>query len=251
MKRVVLAAVAAGVLASAMSAAMPAAGQELVVDLSGSMVAITTGFVGSDLLLFGATEGEGDVVVVVRGAQVDERVRRKGKVAGIWINRDEMIFTAIPAFYSVAASRPLNDILTAAEQFDNRIGSANLRLEARDTSRSQVEVLAFREALIRNKQRLGLYNRKLGKVKFIGDRLFRTSIHFPANVPVGTYVVDVYLTRGGRVTSDKTTLLEVRKFGFEARVYDLAQRHSLAYGLLAILIAAVAGWFAGFVARER
>ena len=53
MKRVLLAA-AAGALATA----LPAAGEEFVVDLSGSMVAITTGFVGSDLLLFGATEGE-------------------------------------------------------------------------------------------------------------------------------------------------------------------------------------------------
>ena len=248
MKRVLLAATVAGALATA----MPAAGQEeLVVDLSGSMVAITTGFVGSELLLFGATEGEGDVVVVVRGTQVDQRVRRKGAVAGIWVNRDEMIFTSVPGFYSVAASRPLDDILIAAEQFDNQIGSANLRLETRDTSRPLIEVQAFREALVRNKKRRSLYYRNLGKVNFIGNRLFRTSIHFPANVPVGTYVVDVYLAQGGRVTSSKTTLLEVRKFGFEARVYDLAHRHSLAYGVLAILIAAMAGWFAGVVARER
>ena len=110
---------------------------------------------------------------------------------------------------------------------------------------------AFREALIRNKQRRGLYRTNVGKVLFIDNRLFRTSIHFPANVPVGTYVVDIYLAQGGRVISNKTTLLEVRKFGFEARVFDLAHRHSLIYGLLAILIAVVAGWFAGVVARER
>ncbi|MDP6883558.1 MAG: TIGR02186 family protein, partial [Rhodospirillales bacterium] len=143
------------------------------------------------------------------------------------------------------------DILIAAEQFDNQIGGANLRLEARDPARPRVEVEAFREALIRNKQSRGLYGSKVGKVHFIENRLFRTSIHFPANVPVGTYVVDTYLAQGGRVTGNKTTLLEVRKFGFEARVYDLAHRHSLAYGLLAILIAVVAGWFAGIVARER
>jgi uncharacterized protein (TIGR02186 family) len=247
MKRVLLAAAVAGTLA----AAMPALGEELVVDLSGSMVAITTGFVGSDLLLFGATEGAGDVVVVVRGTQVDERVRRKDKVAGIWVNRDEMIFDGVPATYSVAASRPLDKILVASELFDNQIGGANLRLNARDTARPRIEVEAFREALIRNKQRQGLYGAKIGKVHFIDNRLFRTSIHFPANVPVGTYVVDTYLARGGRITSSKTTLLEVRKFGFEARVYDLAHRHSLAYGVLAILIAAMAGWFAGVVARER
>lgn len=247
MKRALLAAATAG----AMAMAMPAVGEELVVDLSGSMVAITTGFVGSDLLLFGATEDAGDVVVVVRGTQGDERVRRKGKIAGIWVNRDEMIFNGVPGTYLVAASRPVDEILIAAEQFDNQIGSANLRLDARDTARPLIEVEAFREALIRNKQRQGLYRSDVGKVHFVDNRLFRTSIHFPANVPVGTYVVDVYLAQGGRVTSSKTTLLEVRKFGFEARVYDLAHRHSLAYGVLAILIAAMAGWFAGVVARER
>ena len=140
MKRFVHVAAMVGALAAA-----PAAGEELVVDLSGSVVAITTGFVGSDLLLFGATEGAGDIVVVVRGTQGDERVRRKGKVAGIWINRDEMIFNGVPGFYSVAASRPLDDILIAAEQFDNQIGSANLRLTARDPARARIEVEAFRE----------------------------------------------------------------------------------------------------------
>jgi uncharacterized protein (TIGR02186 family) len=203
------------------------------------------------LLLFGATEGVGDVVVVVRGTQGDERVRRKGKIAGIWVNRDEMIFNGVPATYSIAASRPLDEILNATEQFDNQIGSANLHLDTRDTARSLSEVEDFREALIRNKQRRGLYTSDVGKVKFVGSRLFRTSIHFPANVPVGTYVVDVYLAQGDRVTSSKRTLIEVRKFGFEARVYDLAHRHSLVYGVLAVLIAAMAGWFAGAVARER
>ncbi len=53
----------AGVLLSA-AAAPASAAEELVVDLSRSVVAITAGFVGSELLLFGATDGKGDVVVV-------------------------------------------------------------------------------------------------------------------------------------------------------------------------------------------
>ncbi len=41
-----------------LAAATPAyAAEELVVDLSRSVVAITAGFVGSELLLFGATDG--------------------------------------------------------------------------------------------------------------------------------------------------------------------------------------------------
>ncbi|MCH8835186.1 MAG: TIGR02186 family protein, partial [Proteobacteria bacterium] len=91
-----------------LAAATPAyAAEELVVDLSRSVVAITAGFVGSELLLFGATDGEGDLVVIVRGPLRDEIGRRKERVAGIWVNRDELLFTGVPAFYAVASNRPM------------------------------------------------------------------------------------------------------------------------------------------------
>ena len=49
------------------SAAIGAAwAQSLVADLSDHLIAITTGFVGTDVLLFGAIDGPGDVVVVVQ-----------------------------------------------------------------------------------------------------------------------------------------------------------------------------------------
>jgi hypothetical protein len=51
----------------ALLAVTPAARAQLVADLSEHLIAITTGFVGTDVLLFGAIEETGDVVVVVRG----------------------------------------------------------------------------------------------------------------------------------------------------------------------------------------
>ena len=49
--------------------AFPPAGAELVAALSNHLVAISTGFSGTDVLLFGAIDGTGDVVVVVRGPE--------------------------------------------------------------------------------------------------------------------------------------------------------------------------------------
>ena len=43
------------------------AAEPLIVDLSSDEVAITTGFAGAKLLLFGAKDPGGDVVVVIRG----------------------------------------------------------------------------------------------------------------------------------------------------------------------------------------
>ena len=62
------------------------AAEPLVADLSKHLVAITTGFAGTDVLLFGAVEGDGDVVVVVRGPNHTETVRRKQRQFGIWVN---------------------------------------------------------------------------------------------------------------------------------------------------------------------
>jgi hypothetical protein len=54
----------------------------------------------------------------------------------------------------------------------------------------------------------------------------------------------VFLVEDGEVVSAEITPLIVSKVGFEAGVFHFAHRHSLAYGVLAILIAVVAGWTA-------
>ena len=231
--------------------AVPTAAEELVIDLSEKVVAITTGFAGSSLLLFGATEGEGDVVVAARGPVGSERVRRKERILGVWANQDETVFDIVPAFYSVAASRPLDDVLSGQQRINYQIGVANLRFLHRGEPKLLEDPRTFREALLRNKQRDGLYSTDVGRVDFIGKRLFRTQIHFPTNVPVGTYRIDVYLARDQAVANVKTTLLDIRKIGFEAEVYDFAHRRAMAYGVLAILIAAMAGWAADAVFRKR
>ncbi|HEV3177595.1 MAG TPA: TIGR02186 family protein, partial [Stellaceae bacterium] len=53
------------------AASGPARAQALVADLTNHLVAITTGFTGTSVVLFGATDGNGDVIVVVRGPERD------------------------------------------------------------------------------------------------------------------------------------------------------------------------------------
>lgn len=238
-------------LTAMMLFASPVGGQEtLDIDLSENVVAITTGFVGSSLLLFGATEGPGDIVVVVRGPLVDTMVRRKERVVGVWVNRAEMLFRDVPDFYAVASNRPMDEFLSRESRHAFQLGIEYLDLEPEKNTTTNHETSEFRAALIRNKQRRSLYQAQPGIVQFVGSRLFRTRIHFPANVAVGTYGVDVYLFQDNRPSDVRTTLINVRKFGAEASIYDFAHRHSLAYGVLAVLIAIVAGWLANMVFRR-
>ena len=224
--------------------------RELVVDLSNHQVAIAVDFAGADLVLFGATEGVGDVVVEVRGPYRREVVRRKGRVAGVWMNRDEVVFDRVPAFYAVASSRPLEDLMSTGALSEERIGVDHILMVAED-GLSASKFAEFRAALVRNKQTMGLFSKEPGQVKFRGNRLFRTDIRFPSNATVGPYQVNVFLVKDGVVTSSTRTPLLLSRVGFEAEVYGMAHTQPLAYGILAVVIACVAGWLASVFFRSK
>jgi uncharacterized protein (TIGR02186 family) len=248
---VILAAWTLPVLLSATSTAAAAPpDQELAVDLSKHEVSVAVNYAGADLVLFGATEGIGDVVVEVRGPLRAEVVRQKERVAGIWLDRNEMVFERVPAFYAIASSGPLDGILPLPEQVREHIGPENQWLVP-PSGVSAKDVAIFRAALMRNKQRERLFPVEPTEVRFLGNRLFRTDIHFPANASVGPYQVKVLLVKNGKIVSSAQTPLILSRVGFEARVFELAHAQSLAYGILAIAIAIMAGWLASVFFRGK
>ncbi len=222
----------------------------LVADLSDHLVAISTGFAGTDVLLFGATEGKGDVVVIVRGPDRAVAVHRKSRVLGVWVNTAQMTFDRAPSFYAIASSRPLAEVAPSTVLARHQMGLDMLRLELPRAKASANVAQEWRAGLIRNHEALGLYRAEVGRVRFLGNRLFRVGIHLPANVPTGTYQVEVFHLQEGRVVSAQTTPLQVSKVGAEAAIYDFAYQNSALYGLIAILVALMAGWAAHMAFRK-
>jgi uncharacterized protein (TIGR02186 family) len=238
---------AAAVLALGLGAAPARAA--LLVDLSDHLVAITAGFTGTDVLLFGAVDEEGELAVVIRGPEADLTVRKKERVLGIWVNADEMTFVRAPTFYAVAATKPITELAPAPVLQRHGIGLAQLRFEpARAAPPS--EAAEFREGLLRSKQRQGHYAPDPIKITFLTGRLFRADLYFPANVPTGTYSVEVFLIRNGEVMAAQTTPLVVSNVGFGADVMLLAHRHSILYGVFSIVLAGLAGWAASAAFRR-
>ena len=227
----------------------PVWAQEVVADLSDHLIAVTTGFSGTKLLLFGAIDGEAaDVIIVVRGPAEQVVVRRKDSLGGIWVNRDNFVFRGVPAFYRLASTQPLEDIATNRILARHGIGLKHVRII--NPVGQNGDLSEFKSALIRNKQRIGLYPEANGQIALLGNRLFRSDIFFPSNVPTGTYNVTVYLLRDNKVISAQTTPLVVSKIGVGARVFAFAHRHSALYGIAAIAIALFAGWFAGAIFKR-
>ena len=218
--------------------------KDLVIDLSAPIVKITTGFSGTELLLFGAKRGAGDVIVVVRGPLEDKTVHLKERKFGIWVNTDQLSFEGLPSYYWVASNRPIFDILPADTLTRLQIGIDEIPITPNDEMANSAEAIAFRAALIREKIRKKLYAEETSPLLFRNDMLFRTKISFPANVSVGEFAIETFLVRDQKIITSETTLLNVRKFGVEAEIYNFAHRQSLLYGILAVIIACAAGWLA-------
>jgi uncharacterized protein (TIGR02186 family) len=234
----------------ALSSPARAVSDVLVVDLSQETVAITTGFAGTDVLLFGAIEGKGDVVVIVRGPDRPVVVRRKSRVLGVWVNTAQMTFDRVPSFYAIASSRPLAEIAQETVLAREQMGLDHLRLDLPRAKASENVAAAWRAGLIRNHESVGLYQAEVRPITVQFDRLFRAELTLPANVSTGKYQVQVYLLRDGRVVSARSRGLEVERIGTEALIYDFAYQSAPLYGLIAILVALMAGWAAHLVFRK-
>ena len=80
--------------------------------ISQDTIQITSNYTGTDIVVFGAIEraqgtaGRG-IVVVVRGPDEPMTVRRRDRVAGVWVNRDAARFEGLPAYYYLASTEPV------------------------------------------------------------------------------------------------------------------------------------------------
>jgi len=236
--------------------------ETLVTDLSQNVIEITSQFSGSELLLFGALERHAsesiqsdeiavqgldyDIIVVVQSDPTDLVIRKKEKIAGIWVNNDNQLVKGVPGYYAIGSTRPLDVFLPKDDQVRLRLGLENLNI----TNENGEDVGEYKEALIRNMIGKGLYKESSGNVTVKDEILFRANLAFPSNMPVGEYKADVYLVRAGNVVINHRTDLLVDKRGIERVIYNFAHDFPPFYGIMAIFVAISVGLFSGFVAKK-
>ena len=229
----------------------PAPAQEIVAALSQSDVSINSTFAGSKILIFGAIKdpppgGPFDVVITVSGPLAPVTVRRKDRVAGIWVNAESAEIDAAPSFYAVATTGRLDAVLTRTEDLRHAVTIARA---IRAVGSGAQEPQAFVAALIRMREASGAYLMAEGAVALRANALFRTEIALPPDLTEGDYVARILLTREGRVLARESAVLAVRKVGLERFLFNLAHDAPAVYGTMSLAIAIAAGWGASAAFR--
>lgn len=228
--------------------ALPAQAETVVAGLSQSRVAITANFDGSEIMIFGAVARDApmpdtppDVIVTIEGPPAPVTVRRKSRQLGIWVNTSSVRISQAPAFYAIATSGPLDKILSDTEDLRHKI-TIGRAIRAVGAASQAEDSPAFTEALIRLQKQGGHFMADEGAVSMDQGTLFRADVQLPANLTEGLFRARIFLLRDGEVLDVQETTIDVHKLGIERFLHRLAFEHPLIYGLLALFIAALAGW---------
>jgi uncharacterized protein (TIGR02186 family) len=222
-------------------------------DVSTRTVAVTSNFTGTEIVVFGAIDnsrqpspesGVYDIVIVVEGVPSKVTVRKKDRVGGIWLNTEAAEFDRVPSYYAIASTRPLDELAAEATLIGYEIGFDYVRMDPVDRGQGRLPpatLAEFRRAVVRLKERDGLYTSEPHGVTFIGRSLFRSTISLPATVNVGPFDTRVYLFKQERLISQYNVRLNLEREGLERFLHDFAFKHSFWYGIVTVLIALGSG----------
>ena len=191
-------------------------------DISTREISIQSNFTGIEIVLFGSIdfsrapspdEGPYDVIMTIHGPNRPIVVRKKERIAGLWMNGPSKTFPSVPGFYAVLASRPFRAI--APDETLHKLGIGFSNLGFAQPSHGEPTNNRFRANLIRLQTENLLFQESDDAVSFLGRSLFRGSVDLPVNVPIGRYTTQVFLFRDGKLLSQSQSSLQVHKVGFE------------------------------------
>lgn len=233
--------------------------ESIEIGLSTDQIAITAGFAGADLTIFGALDnadplvvrqGRYDIVVVLQGPAAPTVVRRKERIFGMWINRQSEEFENVPISYSLATTRAIQDIADSESFSRLALGVDYIFLKPVEPNGATAQTAEFTDALRNRKKKSGLYSERVGGVQFLSQTLFRATLSLSPNVPIGTHRARAFLFKNGIFLRETSAPLTILKSGFEDGIYRAAHSYSFMYGIGAVLLAMLTGWLGRIIFRK-
>jgi uncharacterized protein (TIGR02186 family) len=217
----------------------------IISGISANEINIDTKFSGAEVLLFGAKGDAGDIIITVRGPKKNYLVSKKDRFLGIWYNRDRLKFKNVYSYYSFFSG--LHNKTIEKELLSRlEIGEEQIKFDIRNgTDKNQDD--EFKIEFIDNLTKQNLYLNSPNSIEFLDETLFKVMLTFPKNVMMGVYTVEIYLVDENNLVAFQSIPITVHQVGLSARINQFAYNNSIIYGIVAVLMAIVAGFLANYV----
>jgi uncharacterized protein (TIGR02186 family) len=228
-----------------------AGAKELQVAVQPNQILMGATYNGQSIAVTGTMPADAMAIIRVTGHAERSKLKKKGRALGVlWMNLDAVEISNVPNVFLLY----LPEGVQAAPQMDRPSRSmAGLGMEA---IRKQADIESKdgdKDALfgdfVKLKQKAGLYATVPDAIGYAEEskdvKSFHCTVSMPSTLPQGTYQLEVFAIDKDNVVSYASQQIEAKEVGLPAFISSLAFQHGALYGVLAVLVAVMAGLLTG------
>jgi uncharacterized protein (TIGR02186 family) len=208
---------------------------------------------GMDVTITGTAARGDQVVVVIRGADVEEVLNRKARVGPIWVNQGKVHISGVPSLFLSFSSQPIDKILGREVIDAHQLDESAIRKQMH-VSPEAYDQPVIRENFLKMKTNQNIYEVQAGRLEMgtpgPAGTPFTVAFRWSKKAPPGLYTVSAYECRDGAVAGELKATLKVDEVGFPAWMAHMAKDRAALYGAFAVIVALLAGLGIDFVASR-
>lgn len=212
-------------------------------------VFINSFYHGANLKITGKSDANDEIIIKISSPPTESSLKFMGKVAGLfWMKVGDMEFKPVSNVYMLYTTGAIDKIANPEERTRSMVGYDAIKAQVEITSsKGPVDKDRWFSEFIKFKEKDKIYGIHEGAVIKDGKGGFSTTVDWPYQAPPGEYKVSVLAIREGKVYAEASQKLVVKTSGMITLLSDLAFKNPAIYGVIAIVIAILAGLGVGIV----
>lgn len=249
-------AVAVGVLGLAgAGGAFTAETETLPLEISPERIEMGMLYSGGLVRVSGTIEAGSQVVVVVRGPEHEEAFNKKVRAGPIWISSGQVHVSGVPSLFLSFASAPVRTLLSEDvvdhEVLDVAAIQRHMVVDAGDDPVDR-DVMSDNYVALKTERETYQVHEDAVELGAATDAGVPFSLEFewPRIAQPQLYSFSAYECRDNQIMRRGSAELNVVKVGMPENIHAFAMDQSVQYGILAVLIAAIAGFGIDFVTTK-
>lgn len=193
------------------------------------------------------------VIVKLVGKDQNLKLNEKGKKGIIWLNVNQVDVKNAPSIYILTSTDRVNELCSDSLQAKEMLGYNSLKNKIIFDSKLPLNGIEFEE-FIKFKEKTGCYSiDKNAKVipDTDGKYTLKATINIPSSISPDNYDVVIYCFDKGYLLDKVVVKLSVEEVGLPLVIRNLAKQSPAIYGIVAIIIAMIAGSIIGLVFTKK
>jgi len=191
--------------------------------------------------------------LIVQGPNQEMKMSIRGKRLGLWMAVGTAVFEDAPAFYQCQTTKPISDIASPETALKNGLGFEKIKeemgLKVEKSGSKADDEGVWKDEFVRFKQSTGVFSLEESALTVAnqggGVETIEGKIELPARSPEGSYRVTLLGFEDGNLVANAQETLSVRMENSVGFLRDLALEHGWIYGILAVVVALLAGFGVG------